>query len=155
MRIQSSFEPWWAILTIWGIVNVVNLLQAIGFLSRVRTGDMALNHALGYLMIALTVPALAALVALARARVGWFQWVGAAVYVVFILLMIIVDYAMPVEFRSPARVAILAPYLVLFFGSILLMGLPMFNLNRLLWIITVATTVLLLTSMGTMRHGVG
>ncbi len=53
------------------------------------------------------------------------------------------------------RYDVLVPYLVLFFGAILLMGLPMFRLNRTLWLITVATTVLLLCSMGVaMRKGV-
>jgi hypothetical protein len=62
----------------------------------------------------------------------------------------------PVEFRSPVRYDILVPYLVLFFGAILLMGLPMFRLNRRLWLVTVATTVLLLACMGiAMRMGVG
>ena len=58
--------------------------------------------------------------------------------------MIVVDYVSPVEFRSPPRYGILVPYLVLFFGSILLMGIPMFRLNRGLWMVTVASTVLLL-----------
>jgi hypothetical protein len=70
--------------------------------------------------------------------------------------MIVVDYMWPVEFRSPARPGILVPYLVLFFGSILLMGLPMFRLNRNLWLVTVATSVLLLGSMAVaMLNGVG
>ena len=48
------------------------------------------------------------------------------------------------------------PYLVLFFGAILLMGLPMYSLDRRLWLVTVATTVLLLGAMGVaMRKGVG
>jgi hypothetical protein len=48
------------------------------------------------------------------------------------------------------------PYLLLFFGAILLMGLPMFRMDRRLWLITVATTILLLASMGVaMRKGVG
>jgi hypothetical protein len=54
------------------------------------------------------------------------------------------------------RYGILVPYLLLFFGSILLMGLPMFRLDRRLWLVTVATTVLLLGSMViAMRKGVG
>ncbi len=48
------------------------------------------------------------------------------------------------------------PYLALFFGAILLMGLPMFRLDRTLWLVTVVTTVLLLVAMGlAMRKGVG
>ena len=41
--------------------------------------------------------------------------------------MVVVDYVSPVEFRSPPRYGILVPYLMLFFGSILLMGIPMFR----------------------------
>ncbi len=48
------------------------------------------------------------------------------------------------------------PYLGLFFGAILLMGMPMFRVNRPLWLATVATTALLLGSMvAAMRKGVG
>jgi hypothetical protein len=111
---------------------------------------------LGYVVIALAVPAALALIALVRARAGWRQWIGVAVYLAFIALMIAVDCVRPVEFRSPARAGTLAPYLVIFFGAILLMGLPMFRLDRRLWLVTVGTTVLLLASMGVaMRAGVG
>ena len=66
------------------------------------------------------------------------------------------DYVRPVEFRSSMRYGILVPYLVFFFGAMLLMGLPMFRVNRLLWLVTVATTVLLLGSMSVaMFKGVG
>jgi hypothetical protein len=156
MATQSGVGPWWVALTVWGIVNAVNLLQAVGFVSRVRTRSMAMNHALGFVMIALAVPAVAALIALVRSRAGWLQWSGLVVYLAFLVLLIIVDYAWPVEFRSPVRVAILVPYLLLFFGAILLMGLPMFRLDRRLWLVTAATTALLLASMGVAMHkGVG
>ena len=70
--------------------------------------------------------------------------------------MSVVDYLRPVEFRSPPRYDILVPYLLLFFGVILLMGLPVFTLSRPLWLVTVVTTVFLLGAMGTaMRAGVG
>jgi len=51
-------------------------------------------------------------------------------FLAFIALMCLVDHMRPVEFRSPARTVILLPYLALFFGSILLIGWPMFRLNR-------------------------
>jgi len=155
MQNLTSFDPWWAALSVWAVVNSVNVLQAVGFLSRLRSGSMTLNHRLGYGMIALAVPAVLALVALGRAGAGWLHWSGPAVYLAFIALMAVVDYARPVEFRAPVRAGILTPYLVLFFGAILLMGLPMFRLNRQLWLVTVATTVFLLASMGAaMRKGV-
>ena len=156
MRAQPNDGPMWAALTVWGVVNAVNVLQTVGFLSRVRTGSMAVNHLLGYAIIILAIPSALALVAFVRARAGWLQWIGSAVFLAFIAFMIVVDYLWPVEFRSPARPGILVPYLVLFFGSILLMGLPMFRINRNLWLVTVATSVLLLGSMTVaMLNGVG
>lgn len=156
MQAQTRIAPWWAALTVWGVVNAVNMLQAAGFLSRVFTGSMEINHVLGYVMIALAVPATLALIAFRRARADWRQWIGSLVYIVFVALMVAVEDIWQVEFRSPMRYEILVPYLVLFFGAILLMGLPMFRLNRRLWLVTVATTVLLLACMGiAMRMGVG
>lgn len=170
MQAQTRVDPWWAALTVWGVVNAVNLLQTAGFLSRVSTGSLAVNHLLGYGMIALAVPAGIALFAFRRARADprtsgagprtsgadWRQWVGLVVYLAFTVFSLVVDYIWPVEFRSPARPAILAPYLTLFFGAILLMGLPMFRMNRRLWLVTVVTSILLLGSMGfAMYMGVG
>ena len=109
--------PWWAALITWVVVNLVNVTQAIGF----------------------------ALVGYVLAGSPW--WIGPAVFVAFVALMLIVDYLRPVEFRRPARPAILVPYLILFFGSILLMGLSMFDLSRGLWLVTVASSVVLLATM--------
>jgi len=149
-------DPWWAALTVWAVVNAVNLLQAAGFVSRVFTGNRAINHILGYVIVALAVPAAVALVAFVRAGAGWLHYAGPTVFAIFVLFMIAVEYVWSVEFRSPARAEILVPYLLLFFGAILLMGLPMFRMDRGLWLVTVVTTVLLLGSMGVaMRMGVG
>jgi F0F1-type ATP synthase membrane subunit c/vacuolar-type H+-ATPase subunit K len=156
MHAQKRVDPWWAALTVWGVVNAVNMLQSAGFLSRVYTGNREMNQLFGLVMIALAIPSVVALVALVRARAGWRQWIGPAVYLAFVAFEVVVDYIWPVEFRSPMRYDILVPYLLLFFGAILLMGLPMFRLNRRLWLVTVTTTVLLLGSMGVaMVAGVG
>jgi hypothetical protein len=149
-------NPWWAALTVWGVVNAVNVLQAAGFLSRVVTGNREINHLLGYGIVALGVPAILTIVAFVRVQAGWRQWIRPAVFLTFLAFMIFVEYIWQVEFRSPMRYNILVPYLLLFFGSILLMGLPMFHMNRRLWLITVVTTVLLLGSMVfAMYMGVG
>jgi len=137
-------------------VNAVNVLQSLAFLARVRTAGMALNHHLGYVIAALALPSIVALIAFVREGAGWLHWVGPAVFFIFIALMIVVDYAWPLEFRSPRRVGILLPYLALFFGAVFLMGLPMFRLNRQLWLVTVVTSALLLTTMTVaIREGVG
>ncbi len=156
MNDQTLVYPWWAVITTWGVVNLVNLLQSAGYLSRILTGRMEINRILGYAIMVLAIPAGIALAGFIRAQADWRQWVGLAVFIVFLLLMISVEYLWQIEFRSPVNHKILVPYLVLFFGSILLMGLRMFRMDRRLWLVTVATTVLLLTSMVVaMRKGVG
>jgi hypothetical protein len=154
--VGSRVEPWWAALTVWAVVNLVNLLQAAGFLSRIATGSRQINHLLGYAMIALAVPAAVALVAFIRAGSGIRHWIGPSVYLIFVAFMLVVEDIRPVEFRDPVRASILVPYLLLFFGAILLMGAPMFRMARRLWLVTVATTSLLLAGMIlAMMAGVG
>jgi hypothetical protein len=156
MKIQNQVNLWRAALTVWGVVNAVNVLQAAGFLSRIFTGSRAINHIFGYVIVALAIPSTIALVTFLRIGAGWRQVIGPGVFLAFIIFMIVVEDVLVIEFRSPMRYEILVPYLVLFFGSILLMGLPMFRMNRQLWLVTAATTVLLLGSMGAaMLAGVG
>lgn len=142
--------------TIWCVVNAVNVLQAIGFLSRIPDRNTTVNHVIGYFIIALAVPAAWALAVFVRSAPGLLQCAGPTVFLVFVTLMAIVDYLYPIEFRSPPQPAILAPYLITFFGAIVLMGLPIFRQNRRLWLVTVATSVFLLAAMvAAMRKGVG
>ena len=156
MHAQYTDAPWWAVVTIWAVVNAVNTLQGIGFLSRVRTGAMTVNHYIGFAIMLLAVPALIALAGFIREGSNRIHIIGPVIFLAFIALLVIVDYIRPVEFRSPARPEILVPFLVLFFGGILFMGLPMFRINRQLWFVTAATTVFHLVSMSiAMRSGVG
>lgn len=41
-------------------------MVGVGFLSRVDTGERGINHALGYVIVALVVPAAVALIAFSR-----------------------------------------------------------------------------------------
>ncbi len=91
MKTQTRINPWWAALTVWGVVNLVNLLQSAGFSSRVVTGSQEINHLLGYALFGLGIPAILAVAAFVRAQSGWRQWIGAVVYIVFIGLMAVVD----------------------------------------------------------------
>ena len=156
MNSQKCANPYWAALTVWGVVNTVNVLQSAGFLSRVITGNRSINHFLGYGIVTLSLPAAIAIVAFIHEKSGWRQWIGPAVFLAFVVFMVVVEYIWKAEFRSPMRYDILVPYLVLFFGSIFFMGLPMFRMDRRLWLVTVATTILLLGSMiYAMYMGVG
>ncbi|MCX6373900.1 MAG: hypothetical protein NTX16_12655 [Actinobacteria bacterium] len=139
---------WRAMLVVWVVVNLVNVLQAAGFASRTPgAGGMSVNQALGVVIAVLALPATWALVVFVRERAGWLQYLGPLAFDAFVALMLVVDYALALEFRDPQRPAILAPYLLLFFGSVTLMGLPMYTISRSRWALTAATSALLLTAM--------
>jgi hypothetical protein len=143
-----------ATTVLWVVVNAVNLLQTVGFATRAVDPDV--NRVLGWVIVALAVPATWSIVVFVRERAGWLLVAGPLAFDLFVLLSLTVDYGAGVEFREPALPSVLVPYLALFFGSILLMGLPMFRLDRRRWLLTVATTAALLVSMGyAIRAGVG
>lgn len=148
---------WRAMLVVWVIVNLVNVLQAAGFASRTPgPGGMSVNHALGVVIAVLALPATWALVIFVRERSGWLQYLGPLAFDAFVVLMLVVDYALALEFRDPQRPAILAPYLLLFFGSIVLMGSPMYRSSRPRWAFTAVTSALLLAAMAyALARGVG
>jgi len=148
---------WRAMLVVWVVVNLVNVLQAAGFASRTPgPGGMGVNHALGLVIAVLALPATWALVVFVRERTGWRLYLGPLVFDAFVVLMLVVDYALALEFRDPQRPAILAPYLLLFFGSIVLMGSPMYRCSRPRWALTAATSALLLAAMVyALARGVG
>ncbi|MGB8019729.1 MAG: hypothetical protein WCF04_00710 [Candidatus Nanopelagicales bacterium] len=154
MHARNARGPRWAVMTVWGVVNAVNLLQSVGFATRPVAPEV--NEVAGWVMVALAIPATAALVGFVRAGSGWRLIVGPAVYDLFIGFMLVVEDWLAIEFRDPRRPEILIPYLVLFFGSIVLMGAPMLRIDKRLWAVTAATSVLLLGSMvWALSRGVG
>lgn len=134
-----------AATTVWLVVNAVNLLQGIGFLTRPVAPEV--NPVLGLVIAALAVPATWAVLVFVRLRAGWLFTGGPVAFDAFVVLMLVVDHLARVEWRDPVVPAIQVPYLVLFFGSIVLMGLPMFRVDRRRWLVTVASTAGLLGSM--------
>ena len=144
-RPRSLRAPRWAVLTIASVVNAVCVLQTIGFLT--RPAAPWVNRVAGVVMVVLAVPATLALVAFVRERSGWRFVAGPLVYDAFIVLLVVVDYWMGVEFRSPRRPEILVPYVVLFFLSIVLMGAPLMRVDRRLWLLTAFSATALIAAM--------
>jgi hypothetical protein len=143
-----------AAVTVWLVVNAVNVLQSVGFVTRPTAPEV--NALLGLVIAALAFPATRALLVFRRRRAGWLFFVGPLVFDAFVVLMLVVDYLARVEWRGPVVPVIEIPYLLLFFGSIVLMGLPMYRLDRRRWLVTVTTSVMLLGSMAyAMSAGVG
>jgi len=143
-----------ATTVVWLVVNAVNLLQALGFVTR-PFAPWA-NSALGIVIALLALPATYALAVFVRAGSGRLALAGPIAFDIFVILMLAVDYVTRFEWRDPAVPVVQIPYLGLFFGSILLMGLPMYSSDRRRWRVTAATTALLLAAMlYAMWRGVG
>ena len=141
-------------MVVWGVVNVVCLLQAIGFATRVFAP--AVNPILGVGIVAAAIPATYALVVFWRAHSGWLLVVGPLVFDAFVALHVVVDWILDVEWRDPPMPLVQIPYLVLLFGGIVLMGIPMFRLDRRRWGVTVVSAALLIAAMlYAMSRGVG
>jgi len=130
---------------VWLVVNAVNVLQAIGFATRPFAPEV--NPALGLVIAALAIPATWALAIIARIGAGWLFTAGPVAFDAFVILYVLVDRGLQLEWRDPMRPEIAVPYLVLFFGSIFLMGLPMVRIDRRRWLVTAVTTALLLVAM--------
>ncbi len=140
--------------TIWFVVNAVCILQAIGFATRPFAPEI--NPALGLVIALLAVPATWALAVFLSVRAGWLFASGPIVFDAFVIVMMLVERLIDVEWRDPMRAEIAIPYLVLFFGSIVLMGLPMLRVEPRRWLVTVAsTTALLLAMVYAIAMGVG
>lgn len=104
-----------------------------------------MNPVLGLVIAALAIPATWALLVFGRHRAGWLFLVGPLAFHAFVVLMLVVDYVADVEWRDPVVL-----------GSIVLMGLPMYRLDRRRWRVTVVTSVTLLGSMAyAISAGVG
>jgi hypothetical protein len=143
-----------AAIVVWGVVNAVNLLQAVGFATRPFAPWV--NPVLGLVIAALAVPATWVLAVFVRHQAGWRLLAGPITFDLFVVLKLWVDDLARIEWRDPVVPAIQIPYVTLFFASIVLMGLPMFRIDRRRWIVTVVTTFLLLAAMlYAMSMGVG
>ncbi len=134
-----------AATTIWLVVNAVNVLQSVGFATRPFAPWV--NPVLGLVIAALAIPATWALLVFIRIGAGWRFTAGPLVFDAFVILLLLVERVFRIAWRDPAIPAIQIPYLVLFFGSIFLMGVPMYRIDRRKWLVTAATTVLLLAAM--------
>lgn len=134
-----------AAITVWTVVNAVCLLQAAGFAT--RPFDPLVNDVLGIAIALLAIPATWALFVFLRTGAGRLAVAGPAAFDLFVALMVVVEYVPGVEWRDPMAPAIAAPYLVLFFGSIVLMGAPMYRKDRRRWLVTAASAAVLVGAM--------
>jgi hypothetical protein len=126
-------------------VNAVNVLQSVGFVTRPFASWV--NPVLGVGIALLALPATWALLRLLEHRAGVLLLAGPVAFDLFVAFHVAVEYILRIPWRDPVVIGVQVPYLTLFFGSILLMGLPMYRLDRRRWGVTAVTTTVLLGAM--------
>lgn len=132
MSIESWFL-WWS----FGLANAINVVVALMFWARLMRP--AAEDRYGMVSIALGVPAAAlgtAGILTDQPPLAWLVVVG---WAAFALMAWLVDHVVAVEFRSPRRLGILVPFLVLFYVPLLGMAIVQLSNGVVPWAITSVT----------------
>lgn len=105
----------WADQLVVLIANLYNLLLAGIFLSRPR-GMKRLERMLGLIGVGLGLPLTVALIINLGAERAWWFWVLPGLLLVFMLVELLLDYILRIEFR---RTRLLGPYLLLYYAALM------------------------------------
>jgi hypothetical protein len=104
----------------------------------------------GWIVYALCIPAAAISLLLLRGGKSWTFWLGGLLFVLFAAFGYWIDYVGQIQFRSPVRLSILIPYVVLYLATVMFYWFPVGILSRPLWyvygVLFVIATVLNVTS---------
>ena len=104
----------------------------------------------GWIIYALCIPAAVISIILLRGGKSWSFWLGGFIFIAFAVFGYWVDYVAGINFRSPIRVSILIPYVVLYLATVMFYWWPVGMLSRPLWygygILFIISTILNTTS---------
>lgn len=121
-------------LIVVAVTNLFNIIMVVVFYYRTR----GINHPkiVGYIWACLAILLLAAAIFNLRSKLTWWSIAIPLSFSVFLILELILDYYLQLDFRSTG---LLAPYLVLYYLSILGMIGYAFLTEKRFGIITLAT----------------
>lgn len=135
-------------------VLVAFLFQAVliaHFALRKWRFSLAMRY--GWLVYALSIPAMAVSLVLGWSGKPWSLWLGGFLYLVWAIFGYTVEYIRKIQWRNPPRWSIFGPYLTLYLATIMFYWWPLGLLYRPLWYVYalpfLASTLLNITS----HHG--
>ena len=104
----------------------------------------------GSLVYALGLPAAAASGLLLHAGAPWSLWLGGFLYLAWAIFGFTVEYVAKIEWRSPIRWSIFAPYIFLYLSTIMFYWFPLALVWKTLWygyaLLFILSTILNLAS---------
>lgn len=89
----------------------------------------------GWIVYALCIPAVIISIILMRGGKSWTFWLGGFLFLIYAAFGYWVDYVAQIQFRSPLRLSILVPYVLLYLATVMFYWWPLWPLNRLLWFV--------------------
>jgi len=104
----------------------------------------------GWIVYALSIPAVAISIVLMRSGKSWSFWLGGFLFLVFAIFGYWVDYMAQIPFRNPLKLSVVFPYAFLYLSTVMFYWWPLALLSRPLWLIYavlfVVATILNITS---------
>ena len=100
----------------------------------------------GTIVYGLGIPAFIVSVILLLGNLNWEFWLGGFIYLVWAIFGYYVEYVKKIEWRSPIRLNIFIPYIIIYLATVMFYWWPLANINKSLWyvaaILFIISTVL-------------
>ena len=90
---------------------------------------------IGWIVYALCLPAAVISIILRRGGKSWSFWLGGFLFILFAAFGYWVDYIAQIQFRSPLRLSVLIPYVILYLATVMFYWWPVGLLSRPLWFV--------------------
>ena len=112
----------------------------------------------GWIVYALSIPAVAVSVILLLGGKTWSLWLGGFIYLIWAIFGFTIEFVQGIEWRNPIRWPIFGPYVFLYLATIMFYWWPLGLVSRPLWyvyaVLFVISTMLNVTShRGSKDHG--
>ena len=89
----------------------------------------------GWLVYAMSLPALAISIILILGGKPWTLWISGFLFIIFAIFGYWIDYVKGIQWRKPLRKDIMFPYLTLYLVTIMFYWWPLYPLSLTLWLI--------------------
>lgn len=128
--------------------SLFHLALIVHFALRKWRFDLAIRY--GWLIYALSIPAMIVSDVLILGGKSWSLWLGGYLYPIWAICGYYIDYVRKIEWRTPIRWSLAGPYLCLYLATVMFYWWPVGLIYRPLWYVFAAlfvtSTALNLTS---------
>jgi hypothetical protein len=87
----------------------------------------------GWLIYALSIPALVISIILLRGGKSWSFWLAGFIFLVYAAYGYWIDFIKQIQWRNPLQLSIMFPYVLLYLSTVMFYWWPLGQLDRSLW----------------------